>query len=156
MTPRASAGEAAGTEVDGLVAVLENADAAIRAELYVALDVAARSDASTHTAVLEVEPAWDQLCLGGGLWVDPTPTAHTGGVLHLVDLERAFLAGPAGGGVALPNIPLLSAGPSSAEMCAHIVLAICPPAGATAARLTPQRDDGGHAAWASMGDERTR
>lgn len=127
MIPRASAGEAAVTEVGGLVAVLENADAAIRAELYVALDVGARSDASTHTAVLEVNRRGGQLCLGGGLRLDPTPTAHRGGVLHLVDLERALLAGPAGGGVALPNVPLLSAGSSSAEMCARIVLAIAHP-----------------------------
>jgi hypothetical protein len=67
MTPRASAGEAAVTEVGALVAVLENADAADRAELFVALDVGARYDASTRTAVLEVEPAWGQLCVGGGL-----------------------------------------------------------------------------------------
>jgi hypothetical protein len=103
MTLRASAGEAAVTEVGGLVAVLENADAAIRAEPYVALDVGARSNASTRTAVLEVEPAWGQLCVGGGLRLDPTPMAHTGGVLHLVDLERSFFAGPAAGGVAVPT-----------------------------------------------------
>jgi hypothetical protein len=73
MTPRASAGEAAGTEVGGLVAVLKNADAAIRAELYVALDVGARSDASTHTAVLEVEPRGVNCVSEGACGLAPRP-----------------------------------------------------------------------------------
>jgi len=53
-------------ELGGLVAILDKADAADRAELYEALGVGANYDAATHTAVLEVEPAWGQLRVGGG------------------------------------------------------------------------------------------
>jgi hypothetical protein len=48
------------------VAILDDADAADRTELYEALSVGAKYDAATHTAVLEVEPAWGQLRVGGG------------------------------------------------------------------------------------------
>jgi site-specific DNA recombinase len=58
--------EAAVTELGGLVAILDKADAADRAELYEALGVGAKYDAATHIAVLEVEPAWGQLRVGGG------------------------------------------------------------------------------------------
>ena len=58
--------ETAVRELGGLVAILEQADATDRAELYEALGVGAKYDAATHTAVLEVEPAWGQLRVGGG------------------------------------------------------------------------------------------
>jgi hypothetical protein len=65
------------TDLGGLVAILDRADAADRAELYEALDVGARYDAATHTVVLEVEPAWGQLRVGGGTCgLSPRATLH--------------------------------------------------------------------------------
>jgi len=53
-------------ELGGLAPILEQADPVDRIALYQAFGIAATYDATTQTAVLQVEPAWGQLCVGGG------------------------------------------------------------------------------------------
>jgi hypothetical protein len=58
--------EALVTELGGLAPILERADPVDRIALYEAFGITATYDATTQTAVLQVEPAWGQLCVGGG------------------------------------------------------------------------------------------
>jgi hypothetical protein len=54
---------------DGVISIEPNSE---RADLYQALGVGAGYDAGTHTAVLEVEPAWGQVRVG---WATPRQVA---------------------------------------------------------------------------------